>query len=419
MWPGEPGSPNVIRLLPSAVASVSTALIVAALVVPRHGSQAGQEAKTITVAQDGSGDFNGTDGRVLRDALKGAEPGTILTIGPGTYAVRRPISLPRGIVVRGTPGAVLQLPSPVRCTESSPAGQRRLFVDDTSGFTVDTHVQILPPAGSESFADGETRRVPWQRITSIEEGVLELEAPLPVDIPPGSRVGYTNHIFRIGSVEDVLVENLTFDGGLVEGLPMPGHFQRTAVWVSAPSAEGKRAGPPVSNVTFRHCVFRNCYGRGLAFYYTVDSLVEGCLFKNIADEAIDFDHFSMRCEARGNEIERAIWGIVLNDAAHCVVEHNRISGCDIGIFGWWRSSVPPEGLNEFNTVRHNFVRGSSDAAIRLTKDCHRNIVEQNFVEGAIDVSAETNRVVGNTQLERRPMPPSPPLPRSDAGEKDD
>ena len=54
----------------------------------------------------------------------------------------------------------------------------------------------------------------------------------------------------------------------------------------------------------------NCYGRGVAFYNTVDSRVVDCEVTNVLDEAIDFDHFTERCVAARNRIRGALWGVV-------------------------------------------------------------------------------------------------------------
>ena len=73
--------------------------------------------------------------------------------------------------------------------------------------------------------------------------------------------------------------------------------------------------PPSQRVTVRHCVFRNIYGRGVALYNTTDSEIVGCLFRDVADEAIDFDHFTYRCRAVGNDIRRAVFGVTINDGS--------------------------------------------------------------------------------------------------------
>lgn len=368
------------------------------LCVPAFGQHG--ERVTLTVAQDGSGDFNGKDDEPIREALlKLRASGGTLQIEAGEYLVRRTILVPSGVTMRGSADTVLRLPSPVLTTRAAKLGSTELRVDDSSNFIAGTMIDILPPPGHVAFADGKTEVLTLQRIVKVERGRIHIADPLPIDVTKRCRVGYPNKILRLGPQGNVTIENLTFDGGLVSEIPMPGRHLRTAIWAAAPFSyqEGDK-GAPASNISVSHCVFRNLYGPGVAFYHVVNGRVEGCRFENITDEAIDFDLFSQRCRAVGNEIRDAKWGIVLNDTAYCTVEFNRIYDCGKGIFVWWFKDTPRDGVNVFNTIQHNFVTGSAEAAIHLAKHCHKNLVVQNFVERPILVEEDSNRVEGNTRL---------------------
>jgi hypothetical protein len=313
--------------------------------------------------------------------------------------VRRSLQVPSGAVLRGSEGTVLRMPAPTTTSASAPAGARILTLANAGEFVPETWAQILPPVESEFFGDGKTPSLDLVRIARVADSRLELVEPLPLEVPSGSRVGYALKMIQVAQSGNAVIENLTFDGGAVAEIPMPGHHQRCAIWASARFGFGEeRLGPPGEKVIVRHCVFRNCYGRGVAFYHIVDSAVEGCIFENIRDEAIDFDHFCERDRAVGNDIRDSIWGIVLNDASRCVVEFNRISGCEVGIFGWWYEKTPKDGINEENVIRQNLVRACSKAPIHFAKSCHRNSIEQNFVEGEILVEESDNTVAGNTRL---------------------
>jgi parallel beta-helix repeat protein len=368
------------------------------LCLPASGQHG--ERVTLTVAQDGSGDFNGTDDEPIREALlRLRASGGTLQIEAGEYLVRRTILVPPGVTVRGTSETILRLPSPVLTTRAARVGATELRVQDSSVFLPGTTIDILPPAGHDVFIDAHTEVISLQRIVKVERGRIHLAEPLPVDIGSKCRIGYANKILRLGPKGNVVVENLTFDGGQLPDIPMPGLHLRASIWAAAPFGyEVGNQGQPLSNITIRHCNFQNSYGPGVAFYHVVNGRVEGCRFENMAEEAIDFDHFSQRCRAVGNEIRDAALGIVMNDTAYCTVEFNRIYDCGKGIYLWWFEETPRNGVNVFNTIQHNFVTGSEVAAIHLARHCHRNMVVQNYVERPILVEEDSNKVVDNTRL---------------------
>jgi hypothetical protein len=89
-------------------------------------STAGEPAPpTVRVAQDGSGDFQGSDETPVLEAIdRVGASGGVIVIEPGRYLIRRPLSLPSKVVLRGTAETVLQLPSPVVVTAPATKGQQ-------------------------------------------------------------------------------------------------------------------------------------------------------------------------------------------------------------------------------------------------------------------------------------------------------
>lgn len=378
---------------------LATLLAVCAALLPGFDDQSGDRT-TVTVAQDGSGDFNGTDDEPIREALlvlKGR--GGTLQIEDGEYLIRRTILVPPGVTLHGSTNTVLRLPSPVRTTRAVKAGETILRVENARELAAEVVVDILPPDGQRVFSDGETEALGLQRLLRAERGEIQLAEALPFDLPAKSRIGCPNKILRLGPQGNVAIENICFDGGLVPEIPMPGNHLRTAIWAAAPFVfeEGAR-GSPAANITIRHCTFRNCYGPGVAFYNVVNGRVEGCRFENITDDAIDFNQYSQRCRAAGNEIRNATWGVTLSDTAYCVVEFNRIYDCVKGIYIRWNEDAPNDGVNVFNTIQSNFVTGSQETAIHLSRNCHKNLVSQNYVERPILVEEDSNQVEDNTRL---------------------
>jgi hypothetical protein len=147
-----------------------------------------------------------------------------------------------------------------------------------------------------------------------------------------------------------------------------------------------------------HCRIRNCYGRAVALYSVVRARVEGCLIENIADEAIDFDHFCFHGLAAGNEVRNAVTGVTINDGSYCTVEHNRFANCGVGVTLWWWYMCPQRDINIGNRIRHNFITSPKGAAISIGKRCFWNEVTGNFVEGPIRADEPANVVQDNAFL---------------------
>ncbi|NOT31796.1 MAG: right-handed parallel beta-helix repeat-containing protein [Planctomycetes bacterium] len=307
--------------------------------------------------------------------------------------------LPKDIVLRGEEGTVLALPAPALTSAAAEAGARELELTDAHEFVGDTRVQILPPIGSEFFGDGATKSLELQPLVRVEGRKLVLAEPLGLALPAGSRVGYPHKLLWVHPEGLATIEDLAFEGGRVEAIPMPGHSQRCAIWASAPFGfEQQRLGPPGRGVVVRRCRFSDWYGRGVAFYNHEDGVVEDCRFERISDEAIDLDHFVERFRIARNEVRDVLWGIVLNDASRNVVEANEIEGCDIGIWSWQYELTPRQGINEENVIRANVIRGARQDAIRIDKSCVRYVIRDNQVEGSIVVVEADNTVGPNTQL---------------------
>ena len=378
---------------------------------PQEAAQA-PVRPTLVVRQSEPADLVGNDDVVLKAAcsqLRRSGGGT-LVLGPGRWVVRRSIVLPASIVLRGEPGAVLALPSPVLTAESAGAGTKELALAGAHEFAGDVLVQILPPVGTQFFSDGLTEKLELQVVERVEGQRLILRDGLAFDVPAGSRVGYPLKILQVHKDGLATIENLAFEGGRIESIPMPGHSQRCAIWAAAPFGFGEeRLGPPGQGVIVRHCRFSDWYGRGVALYHQVDGLVEGCIFERISDEAIDLDHFVERFRVVGNEVSDASWGITLNDASRNVVEYNHVEGGEVGIRMFWYAEVPRRGINEENLIRHNVVRGAREAAIELGITCSRNVIEHNFYEGELKVAEPDNTIGFNTRLDspRASAPESP------------
>lgn len=361
-----------------------------------------QFRQVIRVGQDGDADVRGDTDAAIRRALEEASAGDVVSIGPGTYTIRGGLKLKSGVTIDGMPDSVLRLPSP---TFAGPAqeGSRSLFVVSSSQFKTGDEVEIRPPAGREHFPGGDRKKLMVQ-VESKQNASLRTADPLPCDIPPESRIGYSHNMFhsRGERAEDITIRNLTLDGGRIEAIPrLHGHMNRTAVAVAGKYSYG--GGPverkAVRNLRIENCHFRNFYGRAVALYYVLDGTVRGCVIENIDDEGIDFDHFTRGCRAVGNVIRNARTGVTINDGSLCTVAYNRIENCDPGITMWWWHKCPQKDINIRNRIHDNVVlSGGGNTAISLGRRCRWNTIAGNVVEGNIDVEEPGRNVVeGNRQ----------------------
>jgi hypothetical protein len=357
--------------------------------------------RTVTVAQDGSGDFNGGDEKPIIEAIAAlGDAGGRIAIKPGTYLIRAKIVPRSGITIGGSSQAILKLPSPVLTTAEAAKGATSLAAADTSAFAPGTLVQVCPPQGTETFPDAEAKQLSVT-ISQVEDRSLVLSDPLTCAIPENSRVGYSNNVFEIRKPEKgVTIENLVIDGGRMADIPMPGHVERCALLAHGSySYEGGPTGPPIEELRVINCHIRNCYGRAVAMYQVIKSEVRGCLIEDIADEAIDFDHFVYHSRAVGNEVRNAVTGVTINDGSYCTVEYNRFTGCGVGVTIWWWHMCPQEDIDIENVIRHNFIFSPKGAGISVGKRCFRNQIVGNFVEGKIDIAEPNNIVEHNTITE--------------------
>lgn len=367
-----------------------------------HAQAADPEHAEVVVRMSGEGEFVGGDERPILAALTRLEKsGGILLIETGRYTLHAPLRIPRGVTIRGGDEVVLALPPPTRTTELQSAGASTLLVASSASFRPDTEIQILPHEQSPTFADGQTASV-RARITAIDGDRLHLAQPLPVDVPAHARIGYRHHAIQVNA-DHVTIEHLTIDGGSLAGVPMPGHAERCAVWAAAPyDYEKGPTAPPVKNLRVRHCTITRCYGRGVSMYNVVDSAVIGCRLEHIADEAINLDHFTFRTQAIGNDVHHAPFGVVLNDAGDCLVAHNRLINCHVGVhMFWWPKCGQYPGINRNNRVEHNVILGANPLSIRVRENVRASTIEFNYIDAPMEVVHPDNTVRWNTQLRKR------------------
>lgn len=347
-------------------------------------------APVLTVAQDGSGQFNGTDHQAIQAALDRAaqQGGGEIIIGPGVYRIAESLKLvaATNLTIRGQPGAVLQLPTLpyAQALEAAAAGATALRVDRVENFQPGMPLHFMAP-GKRSPFTGKPVPCFTATLARVAGDRLLLAAPLEFPVPAGTRLyreGFPNVFVLKGACDNITLAQLTLDGGKRAGdPPLAGHVAGCGLFAEGPfTYERGPTGTPVRRLTVRDCVIRHCFGRGVALYSVTDSTVERCTIEDTVDEAIDFDHFVVGCRAVGNTISGSTEGMELNDANDCRVQSNRFEACGTGI-NLWRWCHQPD-LDVRNRILDNQFNGTLGAALLIQPNTASNTLSGNVISGS-------------------------------------
>lgn len=350
-------------------------------------------AEPLTVAQDGSGQFNGSDHQPIQAAIDRAakQGGGEVVIAKGDYLIGTSLKIgsATNLTIRGQPDAVLRLPPLpyAQSLEATPAGATSLRVDRVEGFTSGMQLHFVAPGKVHPFT-GKPAPYFLATVARVEPGRLEFKAPLEFPAPAGTRLYFEKapNVFAIrGSAENIVIERLTLDGGRRADDPkISGHVIGCGVLAEGPySYERGPTGPPVRRLTVRDCIIRHCFGRGVAMYSAADSAVERCTIADTMDEAIDFDHFAVGCRAIRNTIVGCHVGVEMNDANDSLVQSNRFESCSSGI-NLWRWCRQPD-LNTRNRILDNQFLNTRGSAIVIRSNTASNIISGNIVRGSDSV----------------------------------
>ncbi len=334
--------------------------------------------------------------------------GGVVTIPPGEHV------LPKGLVIRDAKklalrgmekeACILKLPPLVHALSAAEtaAGAGEIAVSAAQGWEPGMRARIEAAGEPDSFTQ-KPKPFFVAEIKAVEGGRLLLKAPLGFPVPPGTIIRHEdapNLIEFRGACEGVEVANLTLDGGRVAGdPPVQGHAQLCGVMAAgAYTYEKGPTGPKVKDLEVRDCILQNFFGRGVAFYSVENSSVQRCSFRDGNDEAVDFDHFSTGCVARGNQVTRWRVAFELNDANGALVEGNEVRDCALGL-SLWRWCKQP-GLNEGNVVRNNGFTGIAGNGFQIGTGTAKNVFEGNLVENAgrngFSLAGEAQVLKGNT-----------------------
>lgn len=343
--------------------------------------------------------------RYIDEAIKAG--GGEVVIPPGVHLIEKGLKVKDAkklhIVGLDAEECVLKLPPAAFGTAAAetPAGGMRIAVKMQQGFKPGMRLKIEADGETDSFTK-KPRPYHLAVVKAVEAGGILLEQPLKFPVPPGTMLRHedaANLIEVRGASEDVRIEKLTLDGGRAEGdPPLHGHVQLCAILATgAYSYEKGPTGPQVKKLRISRCFIQNCHGRGVALYSVDSAEVDDCTIRDTSDEAIDFDHFTVKSVAIHNHIARCLVGVELNDATSCLVAGNEFRECGIGI-NLWRWCKQP-GLNEGNIIAQNLFENTRGNTIQMAKGTRANSVLQNEISGSgkngISLAGEAQVVKGN------------------------
>ncbi len=343
--------------------------------------------------------------RFIDEAIKAG--GGEVVIPPGVHLIERGLIVKDAkklrIVGLDAENTVLQLP-PVAyalAAGATAAGATTLPVKSQRGFKPGMRLKIEADGEFDSFTK-KPRPYHLAIVKAVEKETIQLESALKFPVPDSTMIRHEdapNLIEIRGASEDVLLEKLTLDGGRVEGdPPIRGHAQLCAVFASgAYSYEKGPTGPKVKKLGISRCFIQNCHGRGIALYSVEGAEIDGCTIRDTSDEAIDFDHFTVKSIATHNHIARSLIGVELNDATDCLVAGNEFLECGTGINLWRWCKLP--GLNEGNLIVQNVFERTLGNAVQIATGTKSNTVAQNEItasgKNGIIISGEAQIVKAN------------------------
>lgn len=325
--------------------------------------------------------------KFIDDAIKAG--GGEVIIPPGTHLIERGLVVQNAkklrIIGLDAEETVLKLPPVAYATASklTEAGATRIEVTAQQGIKPGMRLKIEADGEVDSFTK-KARPYHLAFVKAVEQGMIALSAPLKFPVPAGTMIRHEdapNLINLRGACEGVSIEKLTLDGGRREGdPPIHGHTQLCAILATGSySYEKGPTGTKPKQLSISRCFIQNCHGRGIALYSVEDAQIDDCTIRDTSDEAIDFDHFTVRCVATHNHIARCHIGVELNDATACLVAGNEVRECGTGINLWcW---CKQSGLNEGNIIAQNVIEATKGNAAQIRAKTRGNSVLQNEIDG--------------------------------------
>ena len=324
----------------------------------------------------------------LADLPKGVEGRAEVRMAPGRYVVEQQI------LIEGVD----------RLTITGGLGAQFVFADgpDVTTFlsapVVDGDVVLrVEQLGQlrEGFnyqvysADGRGDRLLEFSVLAIKDELVYLKRsvqfmPHVREIPSGAAVVEEVNFLRVIECNDLSLEGLHFDGRHRGGGRT--HTTYCGVYATGRFVEHQRA--TNKGLRVRNCSFKNFKGRGVVFYAMEDVFVEGNYFEHIRAQAIEIDHLASG-HIRGNVVNGAEVGVMINDAYESIVEGNVLRHCQDGVR--FLEIYDDDWVNTGSIVRDNLIGPGYRSGVYFQgSGCVDNVIEGNAFVGLGD----HQRVIG-------------------------
>ena len=355
---------------------------------------------TVGTAQ---GDFVGSTEAVIQQAIDAvaAYGGGTVELGPGTYMVYDSVRVASNVRLVGSGrDTILRkcdgFSSPV--SVDADYGQRRLTVEDPSGFRVGMGVMVKD-TGSDDWTDS------LAKITVIQGNVVYLDRRLIGDFTTEKRciVSCTFSPVLLHGVQNATVESLTVDGNRqhnreINGCIGGGIFLRES------------AACHVVN-----CIVRDFAGDGIDAEINQDTVIDGCEATGMTGFGIHLGSGSARpvvrnCRSIGNDGVGLFLCWRVQDG---VFERNEIRGnrgegisighkdtdnvflenviSDNGSHGIYLRGEKPSNAGSRNTFRRNTIEDNTGCAAYIEPSTSDLLFEENVMRDTRSGAARTQR----------------------------
>ncbi|MFP6648848.1 MAG: right-handed parallel beta-helix repeat-containing protein [Pirellulaceae bacterium] len=358
---------------------------------------------TLTVGNK-KADLVGTDDKVIQAAVDYVARlgGGTVKILPGTYTLRNAVWLPGGIRIQGSgaESVITKINSQtLELAADSDWYDQEVTVKKGHGFRVGDGVVLRTKNPSSGVTD-----VIKRTLVARSGNRFKLNDGLRKNVWLSGKPTISSlfPLFTSEHTEDVLIENLTFDGNRTNNERLDGNYAGCIFLQDC------------NRYTFRNVTTRNYNGDGISFQICHDVVVDNCHSHDNADLGVHPGSGSQRPVIRNSTLANNTiglfwcWGVKFGLAEDNVMEGNRNYGISIG------------HCDTDNVMRNNQVRNSGKVGILFRDDArgqdfwaNRNLLEKNKVvdsggeDGvAIDIHGQTRdtRIVGNEIVEtRQPM----------------
>lgn len=358
------------------------------------------EQLTVTVGPD-KADIVGTTEKAIQaavDYVARLGNGSVKIL-PGEYRFRNSVFLPSDIRIVGSGlDSVLKKEESIaaKLVEDSDWYDQEITLADASGFQLGDGVFLTvtkPGAGGQ---------VNLKRTLVAQNGNrFKLDRPLRKNVwlsgEPNCRTSFP--MFSGENIENLLIEDLTFDGNRANNVNMNGNHGG-CIWLQ-----------DCNKLTMRGLTLRDYNGDGISWQVCHDVIVENCHSVGNADLGLHPGSGSQRPLIRNNHLERNgigvfwCWGVKYGLAENNKIIDSVKHGMTIG------------HNDTDNVIRNNEIINSGIGGILFRNPTHgkdfwanRNTVEKNRIVDsgdekgiAIDVTGKTKDVViaGNEIVETR------------------